>query len=155
MKGARPRINYAILIKSSMLEAGFLQYMHLCCFQHALWMMRSDLHKHTSHSFNTRWAKLLYGAPKEHTQNGSGGGGGGGGGGRGRGCQAAQYLLLGTLYCLAMFCLWFSSTCLNLVSSPRSWTSIFSTYCRSLWVRWSSTWMDWVMFWTWGGGQIC
>lgn len=58
---------------------------------------------------------------------------------------------VGTLYCLAMFCLWFSSTCLNLVSRPRSWTSIFSTYCRSLWVRWSSTWMDWVMFWTWGG----
>lgn len=63
--------------------------------------------------------------------------------------QVAQYLKLSTLYCLAMFCLWFSSTCLNLVSRPRSWTSIFSTYCRSLWVRWSSTWMDWVIFCTW------
>lgn len=70
-------------------------------------------------------------------------------GARRRGSGAA--LLVSTLYCLAMFCLWFSSTWRNLVSRPRSWTSIFSTYCRSRWVLWSRTWMDWVMFWTCGG----
>lgn len=54
-----------------------------------------------------------------------------------------------TLYCLAIFCLWLSSTCLNLDSRPLNCTSILCTYCRSFWVLWSRFWMDWVIFWTW------
>lgn len=44
---------------------------------------------------------------------------------------------------------WPSSTSLNLFSRLLSWTSIVSTNFRSLWVRWSRTSMDWLMFWTW------
>lgn len=55
----------------------------------------------------------------------------------------------GTLYCLAMLLSWPSSTSLNLFSRLLSWTSIVSTNFRSLWVRWSRTSMDWLMFWTW------
>ena len=52
---------------------------------------------------------------------------------RGRGWQErTRRGRIHTLNCLARCCLWLSSTCLNLDSSPFIWFSIFSTYCKSL-----------------------
>ena len=49
------------------MESDFSHCIHLGCFQHALWVMWYDLHKHTSHIFDTRWAKLHYGTAKDDT----------------------------------------------------------------------------------------